>query len=171
MRKKPPRDNKGFTLVELIVAVALLAVITPILAGLITTGAGFYRSISAELALQRDTQIVMAQVREYVIDCTAIQENTTSDGDSGVLTVEQTQSPDESKEYTFSFDADKKILSLAVGDITAELATGVRKFSVTRFSESDADANPSAVTVELELEKMGKTRAATQVIYMRNHPV
>jgi prepilin-type N-terminal cleavage/methylation domain-containing protein len=177
MRKKPPRGDRGFTLVELIVAVALLAVITPILTGLITAGAGFYRGISAELALQRDTRIIMAQLREYVIDCTGIEitksagDGGAADGSASELTAERASLPGE---YTFSFEKDRGVLWLSVGEITdgspaeatagvsAELADGVLDFDASLIGGGNA------VEVRLELERGGKIRTSRQVIFMRN---
>ena len=65
------RNNGGFTLVELIISVGILAVISLIVALIVKAGAGTYSNISSDLNLQVESQTAMSQIQEVVLDCNA----------------------------------------------------------------------------------------------------
>lgn len=62
-------DNKGLSLVEMLISFAILSIVTVALMGLMTTGMRFFRSNTAYIGLQYEYQTVMTQLREYVVDC------------------------------------------------------------------------------------------------------
>jgi prepilin-type N-terminal cleavage/methylation domain-containing protein len=66
MRKKLRR---GFSLLELIVAFALLAIVSGMLVGFVASSSGAYRTVSTEVGLQYQAQIIQSQVESYIIDC------------------------------------------------------------------------------------------------------
>jgi len=63
------RKNQGFTLVELIVASAIMGIVALASAGFLSAGARTYRSVNYSLRLQYESQLTMAQLQEYLIDC------------------------------------------------------------------------------------------------------
>ncbi len=77
-------DNKGFTLVELIVTFAILAVVMIMVGAIIGMSSGTYKSISDDLNLQYEAQLAMSQIQEFVIDCSAYAA-TADDGSNDVL--------------------------------------------------------------------------------------
>lgn len=62
------KRNKGFSLVELIVAIGILAVISTIVAFMMTSSSRNYSKMSVETQLQSEAQLVANAISEYAID-------------------------------------------------------------------------------------------------------
>lgn len=62
------RENRGFTLVELIVTVAIIAIFSGIVLSVIGTGANSYRKTSSTAKAQMETQEIMNQIQDTIID-------------------------------------------------------------------------------------------------------
>ena len=64
------KNQKGFTLVELIIAVAILAVVTVAVCGFIMVGSRSYTSANTDIMLQQDAQLALNQMSDVIIDTT-----------------------------------------------------------------------------------------------------
>ena len=64
------KNQKGFTLVELIIAVAILAVVTLAVCGFIVVGSRSYTSANTDIMLQQDAQLALNQMSDVIIDTT-----------------------------------------------------------------------------------------------------
>lgn len=64
------KNQKGFTLVELIIAVAILAVVTLAVSGFIVVGSRSYTSANTDIMLQQDAQLALNQMSDVIIDTT-----------------------------------------------------------------------------------------------------
>ncbi len=64
------RDQKGFTIVELIIAVAILAIVTLAVCGFILVGSKSYTSANTDIMLQQDAQLALNQISDVIIDTT-----------------------------------------------------------------------------------------------------
>ncbi len=62
------RDNRGFTLVEVLIAVALVAVVGTAVFGFMTVGARTFTSTSADVNLQSEAQLAFNQMQDLIID-------------------------------------------------------------------------------------------------------
>lgn len=87
-------NNKGLSLVELIVAIAIMAIVGLAIGGFMVTGTRSYASSSAEVNLQYEAQLVSNQINDLLID---------SVGDivyqvGGVNTIDEGSSPATDKE-------------------------------------------------------------------------
>lgn len=60
--------NKGFTLIELIVTVAIIAIFSGVVLTFVTTGSNTYRSTSSSAKVQMETQETFDQIEELIID-------------------------------------------------------------------------------------------------------
>lgn len=60
--------NKGFTLIELIVTIAIIAIFSGVVLTFITTGSNTYRSTSSNAKVQMETQETFDQIEEMIID-------------------------------------------------------------------------------------------------------
>ena len=67
---KMRKNNRGFTLVELIVSTAILGIIAVAASAFMVTGTRTYSSLNYTVRLQYEAQLAMAQLQEYTIDCT-----------------------------------------------------------------------------------------------------
>lgn len=64
------KNQKGFTLVELIIAVAILSVVTVAVCGFIMVGSRSYTSANTDIMLQQDAQLALNQMSDVIIDTT-----------------------------------------------------------------------------------------------------
>ena len=64
------KNQKGFTIVELIIAVAILAVVTLAVCGFIVVGSRSYTSANTDIMLQQEAQLALNQISDVIIDTT-----------------------------------------------------------------------------------------------------
>lgn len=64
------KNQKGFTLVELIIAIAILSVVTLAVCGFIVVGSRSYTSANTDIMLQQDAQLALNQMSDVIIDTT-----------------------------------------------------------------------------------------------------
>jgi ribosomal protein L1 len=148
-------DNRGLSLLELILAFALLAVISAIMLGFMVAGSRMYRTVSGEVSLQIQSQTVMAQIKEFVVDC-----NGKIAYDGGTLTITNTDAA-----HVFALENGKIYYN---GD---ELASNVTSFRAAFDYNYGAETTVKSVTVHLTLEKGGEEYSAVQLIALRNENV
>ena len=167
-------NDRGFTLVELIVSIALLGIIAVAAAGFLVTGTRTYTNVNYSVRLQYETQLAMNQIQDYVINCS---QGIAWDG-STLYIVNRDDSLQE-----ISLKGDQKLYYVGnktaasdIGSITASdlLAENVTAFSVT-FSPAPTEQNKTttatAATVTLTMERGGKSYTGTQTIALRNKPL
>lgn len=193
MKKSQTRDNRGVTLVELIVAVAILAVLFTVVLSFMTSGTGAYRSIFGNVSLQTRVQTTMNQLQEYLIDCNGgvcydssaktlyILDVAENDDGAGHTTKTVT-------EHAFALGSDNQLsYSSATVALTGEVinrtaVTGSEPLAsrVSDFTAA-ADAKPSGtagtswpteqITVTVVMEQLGRSATGRQVVALRNRPL
>ena len=62
------RKNKGFTLIEVMVTIAIIAIFTGVVTLLISNGSASYRNTSSNARVQMETQETLDQLQDLVID-------------------------------------------------------------------------------------------------------
>ena len=62
------QKNKGFTLIELVVTIAIIAIFSGVILTVVGTGAHSYRTTSSNTKVQMETQDVMDQIQNIIID-------------------------------------------------------------------------------------------------------
>ena len=65
------KDNRGFTLVELIISLTIFAIVVTAALGFMVAGARTYGSVTGRLNLDLEAQLAMSQLNDYIIDCNA----------------------------------------------------------------------------------------------------
>lgn len=70
MKKKLILNNKGFTLVEMIVTIAIIAIVGGIITSLVINAQGNYNQGMAETDLQYEAQLLANQLQDLIIDAT-----------------------------------------------------------------------------------------------------
>lgn len=64
--KESDELNKGFTIVELVIVIAILSIVGLILGTLITTGVNLYQRQNKDLNLQTRSQLLQSQITTYI---------------------------------------------------------------------------------------------------------
>jgi prepilin-type N-terminal cleavage/methylation domain-containing protein len=71
MRRRRKHDNRGFTLVELVVVTAILAIVGAAVAGFLAVSTRSYKSVSSEVDLQTEAQVAMNQFQTLLMNAEA----------------------------------------------------------------------------------------------------
>lgn len=176
---KMKMNNRGFSLVELIVATAILGIIALGAGAFMVAGARAYSSLNYTVRLQNEAQLAMAQLQEYTVDC-AKGITWVPAGTGGTLYI-----ANDAKVHVFecaggtisySTSALAETLDFTGSDEVdgALLAEHVESMSVAFDVDSGVPgvSNPKAKQVEITLSmtRNGKSYTATQVIALRNQP-
>jgi prepilin-type N-terminal cleavage/methylation domain-containing protein len=62
------KDNRGFTFIEMLAAVSILAIVMVSLAFIMSYSSRNYRSLNEEVTLQTEAQIIMNQMNDLIIE-------------------------------------------------------------------------------------------------------
>lgn len=170
------QNNRGFSLIELIVAMAILGVVATGAFSFMTAGADSYRSVYTNVSLQYAMQQAMGQIQETILDCnTAVCGSDISGSELYLLNRDDTTGIYTVRAYTLSGgelifqqtedvnqDTDTAVIT---GSDPHILVQNVSSFTI-QIHKSGTQA--AYVTVSLELTRQGKTYGSTQEIALRN---
>ena len=145
-------DNKGFSLIELIISILLLAIVSTMLLGFMSTGSTAFRRISTDVSLQMESQVAMTQLREYIIDC-----NDTLRYNQSTHTLTILNSGP--SEHVFTWDQTDGIIRYN-GDPLAEHVSDIN------FVKVDG-----GVEITLSFNYLNENYHATQTVALRNNAV
>ncbi|GHU93639.1 hypothetical protein FACS1894208_03450 [Clostridia bacterium] len=151
------RDNSGFSLLELLVSITILAVLSLMLVQFLSVGVNFYRRQQQELSLQTNSQIVISVLSEYVQDCTKYPTMTSLVNNDSF---EVENSAVSAADMAFVWDGSDELKMNDGSDHL--LMKGVTGF----FANQDPDKKSMQVTFTLNV--LGAEKTYTTVIYMRN---
>lgn len=170
------KNNKGFTFLEAIIAFALLGLVSLMVLGLIVSGSNTFRMVSADLSLQYESQLAMAQLSEYIIDCNG---GVAFSGDTlMVISREDPAAEGEDPSYSVEFFR----LDSAAGELRYSVAPvrylpngeprcprPVEEHLISGHLEAfDATVKNEKVAITLSFRLGGENYTATQTIAMRN---
>lgn len=167
--------NMGFSLIELIVSIAIILIIISAAAVFLVSGSKSYSSIYSNASLQVDSQMAMNQLENYIIDC-----NGGICFDSGTLYVINTVSDGTVTEHMFSYaGTDNEInyakFSLAApGGTKTEIESGlmsdhVAGIEITFAAGSDGKVNSADMV--MRFERLGRTYTGSETVALRNRPM
>ena len=168
------KSNKGLTLLELIVSFALLGIVSAAVVGLVSTGAGTYRSVNTEVSLQYESQLTMNQLQEYLIDCNG---GICWDSTNKTLYAADTDESGAITVYRFQQTGDQ--LYYSSGTVTGQSCdfgeeyllssyVDVFDFSYTHRTDSTGRSLCSSCIVTLRLTLGTRSYQAQQSLTMRN---
>lgn len=176
-------DNRGITLIELVICLVIFAVVVASAFGFMLAGSRSYATVSNKLNLQLQSELTMNQLGDYIIDCNACLyfKATTN---SNTLFVIDEKADGSYIAHVFKYvKASGSILygnGVATKNSTSGafsctvepadlLAENVTKFDVTPIS-SDALSVTSAV-IEVTFEKNSVPSTDKKTIALRNKPL
>lgn len=169
MRKKLKEDQRGFTLIELIVTVMIMSIVMVAAAGFIITAANSYRVANIEVQLQTEAQMAMNQFNDILIGAKSY---TFKDENNGVLTVTTIERLEDSvlstKQYTFKVVDGSLMFRTDTSTKDALLANYCKSFKIDPESFSDGEKGKKLITVTIEFELAGRVYTTTNCISLRN---
>jgi prepilin-type N-terminal cleavage/methylation domain-containing protein len=128
------KDQKGFTLVELLIAVAILSVVTATVAGFIVVGSKTYASANNDITIQQEAQLALNQMSDVMIDTTR------SINYAGHRTG-SAESQQVLKDSEFTFEPDAKSLTMYNGEAVAVASAGGSGSTDTEIQEGNGNQN------------------------------
>lgn len=185
MRKKYQADNRGFTLIELIVAIAISAIVLGSVWQFIITGTKTYSSQKDNVDLQVEVQQTMNQLQNLIVDANrsiACEKTVSGEGESAVevktLNVYSSnklskiiwnQSTKEVTYQDYKVSNGSLVEQVAVAAEESAVETEVLAQGVTSFlADVSKVESDNVVKLELTFEKGKETYVATRNITLRN---
>ncbi len=166
------KDNKGFSLVELLIAIAISSIVLMALVMLITQAVRSYTKQTALAQIQSDADISLNQMSKNILEATEIKIEKLN-GDVTIYTnkvVEKKNSTEVGIEWGYYYESatqqlwyinsDKSEMSLVCDNVTSfdELDTATIK---------SIDRNPQIV-ISLGLQRMNEKRVVSRTFSTRN---
>lgn len=191
---KTAGNNRGFTLIELIISIAILAVVMVAALGFMGTGANLYTRNSIQIGLQNASEQALTQMDQEIIDTDTglvwktaeddteapylILVNRTGGTDSTSYSVESYAFDKASGNLYYKKSGDTAVLSGDVSGVVSDtmasghvLAENVTDMTFTPFGEQDTTTGIRVarnVTIELTMEKRGLSYTGKQTTAFRN---
>lgn len=166
-------NNKGVSLVELIVTIAILGVVTVAVQSFILTSAKINSKVTSNVKLQYESQLVMANVQKQLAntgeavfcDEDTLLMVTEADGGNNTVSIFFLDNNN-----TFYYGEDDSISNLNTASVNVyKLAEYVTDFDVTLIS--DAEDKVTQANITLKIERNGKEYIGTQSVALRNKPI
>ncbi len=149
------KNNKGFTMIELIVSIAIFGVLSLGIVNFMTTGVGLFSTVNTGLSLQYESQTAMAQLQEYIIDCNySIDWNDDTDTLVIVNAFENSANTDDTDYTTHTFKFDNTDKTLYYSKLVETVSVDEHNVITTTFVSSTVPAvvtrNVSVFDIALE---------------------
>ncbi len=164
------KHNGGFTLLELVIATAIMGLISLTVAGFMSTGARTYSAIHYNLRLQYISQLALGQIEHHTLNC---NQSIAWDASTQTLTLVEIQTDGQTLTRVFVQKADALYYGEQVGtapdtiEATALVAEYVADFSANILP---VVGEKEAVTLTLKLKHRGKEHTMSRTVALRNHP-
>lgn len=163
------KNNKGYTLVELLVSVAIFSIVMIGIVSIMSSTSVMYRNGHQEVKLQEEAQIALNQLEEILVDA----DNTISTLGTGYYSVNNT-----TQCYGFKQDGDKlfykKVAAADAGSLGdaagwVPMSDYVKSFEIRGIQMSaNRDTGDNRVEVVMEMENADYSYVATKDVYFRN---
>ena len=83
-RKRQKLNDRGLTLIEMVIAIAIIGIFSTVVMTFITSGANFYRKTSITTKLQSDMQTTLERIENAIMDTNKSIAYTYSNGGSAI---------------------------------------------------------------------------------------
>ena len=138
---------KGYTLVELLLSLAVFSIVMVIIGSMVSSTTALYRNENFEIAMQEDASLVMAQIDELLIDATDFSTTATS-----------YKVKNSGNEYEIYSSGDKLYVKngSTVEMLSDCILSASGSFQIKNFATSGSDCD-NAVLVSIDFDKSGYT--------------
>lgn len=157
------RNNKGYTLVELLVAIAILAIVLVELFSMMNQSSRLYMRGTFEIELQTEAQQIVQQLEEMMIDADGFVAVDDTNPSANIITISRN-----GVHYVVSLDRpvgqDYGNLNLTVSGETIPMAEFVQSISVNMADYESA----SRVNFSIIMQNEQYSYATSQDLYLRN---
>lgn len=179
-------NHGGFSLVELLIAMAILGVVSLVVYSFMTTGARFYQRTSADADIQSEAQLVANTISDLIVDCEVniTYDTTISNGAAGgSITFSERVLEISNSDYQFLiFRQDDNLFYLERRpdpanpsqyeaydiDNSQLLAQNVTEFEVDLSRVSGRGKGKNIVTFYMTYEKGGRSYSGNYQVNLRN---
>lgn len=157
--------NRGFTLIELVLAMAAASIVFIMAGFLLSQGSDYYQLSKEELELQKEAQMTMAQLEQMLLNCNQLEQN----ADGTVVYIRQVNPKTKAveKEEIITLRDNQLLLSKTENGVTIFsdrlMSRWIKAFSVTLPTEER-----NLVQAEILFEWNGLEYSAEQSIALRN---
>ena len=186
------RCKSGFSLVELVISFAILAMIALCVSLMMNSGTNMYTRVNKRVNLSYKTQVAMAQMKEYFIDCNGIAKF--EEDDKAVICLTKTiRDKDNTGKfvnhlicYSFSLNTADNILYLEECEVVNGIiksdsvvkqpfATKVTAFTAEYIENNqkylDNRVGLSGINLKVTVNIDGTEYTKVQMVTFRNNPV
>ena len=158
------KNFKGYTLVELLLSLAVFSVVMIVIGSMVSSTTAVYRDENFELTMQEDASLVMAQLDELLMDATQFSGSgpysITNAGTNYTISTSGNQL------YITKTVAGSPVTEILSDCISADSNSFVIKGYTQNTSSNDCD---NAVLVSIDFEKSGYTYHSEKQVYFRNN--
>ena len=192
-------NNKGLTLLEMIISVAIMSIVMVTVTSFMVTGTKMFGASNNEIQLQEEVQLALSNVENRIIDA-KMGIRCDDDGTQVILTVFNDKTSTEPKEYIVWNRNDRKIYyASSEADVTLTtfptnevLASNVENFevalksgtlgatvtpdpsvtvqpSVTAQPTESASKSNPKVEITIEVQEKGRKHASQKIVTFRNN--
>ncbi len=153
-------DNKGFSLIELVISIAIIMTISGSIVSFLLAGSNSYSSVITTADLQQDAQLVMNQISDIVISA---EKSVNFDTATDTLEV-----VNETEKYKISWDKSKKILNYAENSLNRTLQNPDSVLMAENISDFMVNIDNNKVKIRIKFENNSKAYAKEETITLRN---
>lgn len=165
-KQRLKKDRRGLTLIELVCAIAILAIISATVGGAMVVATNSYRSGTVETALQQEAQFTANLIESLIVDATDTVEYV-----GNVLTIANVDYT-----YEITYDAGNQVLTYIqyiTGDASSRASAVSQMLAehVSSFNVDTSDFTHSRnVRITISMENAGKSFSTAYNITSRNDP-
>lgn len=163
-------NNKGFTLVELIIVMAIMGLVGLAVAGFIGTSSSQYKSATKEVDLQYEAQIFMNQLGDMVQSASKVTAFTYSATAGDVEVFEVTKKIEDPESGNIETPVYKLTLNLDKSKVYMQKDSGSKELMAEYVSgfKATIDKDKNSVNFDVDFKNDNKTYNVTQNFTMRN---
>lgn len=135
-------NNKGFSLVELLVSFAILGLVSTIIMGITVSGTNMFNRNKKILSLQYKSQLASNQLHNYLQNC----DGALAAGTDELWVARKGESASQGTIYYFSKPDDENVIYLRIFDVSVTEDEGVKTTNISYTKSGGGQGNSTAIS-------------------------